>query len=238
MRPVRPFSPILFAITVLALAAPSIAQEDPEPLHGFLGISLEKVSDAVRSALALEEGAGVMVGRVVEGAAAEEAGLVEGDVIVSIDDRPLRGPGELMATIAGHAPGDSIRLEVWRQGQAHLLEAYLGERPQNRSRGNEGTVRNVAGNPLGLTPLPLTDQLADYFIAPGGVLVAQVAKGSVAAIAGLLAGDVIVSIDDQEVRNPGELASLLARVDGPTVLLAVVRNGADIYLRVALPAAG
>ena len=80
----------------------------------------------------------------------------------------------------------------------------------------------------------LNDQLAHYFIAPGGALVTWVTEGSPGAVAGLLAGDVIVAVDNVEAGSPRHVKGLLAASEKPTVLLGIVRNGTDIYIRAAL----
>lgn len=233
MRSRRQASRLLLLLLLLA-GVPASHGAGPEPPRGFLGIRLEPVSDAVRAALALEEGAGVMVGAVIEGSAAEEAGLTPGDVILTLDGRPVRGPRELVHTVAGRAPGDSLDLEIWREGQVVRGAVMLMTRPDGRAE--PGVRRAVAaeGNRLGITGVNLTDQLADYFVAPGGVLVARVAEGSAAEVAGLLAGDVIVSVDEAEISGPAELDQRLAGAAGPTVLLAVVRDGNDIFIEAAL----
>lgn len=236
MRPARALVPALLLL-LLAPSSALVGSEPPGAPRGFLGVSLEPVSDAVRSALALEEGVGVLVGTVVEGSAAEEAGMIPGDVILSVDDRPLRGPGELVRTVAGHRPGDTLELEIWRQGQVLDLAASLMERLE--ARGGRGPERSrpaaaAGGNRLGISGVGLTDQLADYFVAPGGVLIARIAEGSAGEVAGLLAGDIIVSVDESEISAPGQLDRLLAAQTGPTALLAIVRDGNDIFIEAAL----
>ena len=82
--------------------------------------------------------------------------------------------------------------------------------------------------------MPLTDQLSVYFGAPGGILVSRVEEGRAGEIAGVQAGDIIVASGETEIRSPQQLVQLLANSEEAAVLLAVVRNGNDIYLRVAL----
>ncbi|MGD8374929.1 MAG: PDZ domain-containing protein [Acidobacteriota bacterium] len=221
-------------LLLLLAAVPASHGAEAEASRGFLGIRLEPVSDAVRAALALEEGAGVMVGAVIEGSAAEEAGLTPGDVILALDGRPVRGPRELMRTVSGCAPGDSLDLEIWREGQVVRGAVMLMARPDGRGRSGSRRAVTAEGNRLGITGVHLTDQLADYFVAPGGVLVARVAEGSAGEVAGLLAGDVIVSVDEAEISGPSELDQRLTSAAGPTVLLAIVRDGNDIFIEAAL----
>jgi serine protease Do len=203
-----------------------------EPPRGFLGISLEPVSAAMRVALALEEGRGVLVRRVVPGSAAEEAGLAEGDVILELEGRPMRGPRELSRAVGALGPGDSLDMKVWRGGQQLSLQAFLMARPEGTNSARPQPRADLGR--LGLVLAPLTDQLSRYFDAPGGALVTRVEPGSAGEIAGLAAGDVIVAAGEVEILSGRHLHQVLTSWDELAVLLAVVRNGNDIYLRVSL----
>jgi len=214
------------------LAVPStLSAEDPAPPRGFLGVSLDAVSEHVRAALALEEGVGVLIRKIVPGGAAEEAGLQEGDVVVAAQGRPVRGPRDLVHAVGELEPADVLSLELWRHGRVLRLDAVLQESPEQMT---PPPAAAPAADGLGLTLLPLTDQLAEYFTASGGVLVAAVGAGSPAEVAGLLAGDVVVAVDGREVEGAQQLRALLMAAEGPTVLLGVIRNGADISIRTAL----
>lgn len=81
------------------------------------------------------------------------------------------------------------------------------------------------GHQLGVTVNSLSDQLAEYFGATGGVLVTSVVDGSSAAKAGLKAGDVIVSVNDEAIRDAGALRRHLRSVDsGEEFTLGIVRD--------------
>jgi serine protease Do len=132
-------------------------------------------------------------------------------------------------------PGEPLELKVWRGGRVLSLQAFLMERPEgSRRRRARAVSQGGSGAPLGLSLAPLTDQLSEYFDAPGGVLVTRVEEGRAAAIAGVLAGDVIVAVDEVEVRTVEQLQGALAGSEEPAVLLAVVRNGNDIFIQAAL----
>ena len=237
MRPRRaPRTPLailpalLAGLVLTSPARPADPQEAPPP-RGFLGVSLERVSEHVRAALALEEGVGVLIRQVVQGGAAEEAGLQEGDVVIAAQGRPVRGPRDLVRAVQDLAPADILSLDLWRHGRILRLEAVLQERPEPQTSESRPAPARTDG--LGLTLMPLTDQLAEYFTASGGVLVTGVAEGSPAEVAGVLAGDVIVAVDGHEVGSAEELHALLTAAPSPTVLLGIIRNGADISVHTA-----
>lgn len=83
----------------------------------------------------------------------------------------------------------------------------------------------VMANPLGVTVNSLSDQLAEYFGTKDGVLVASVAEGSAAEKAGVKAGDVIVSVNGETVKDAAALRRQMQRVkSGGEFTLGIVRD--------------
>jgi serine protease Do len=96
--------------------------------------------------------------------------------------------------------------------------------PVPRPPAFEGLVWAM-GNPLGATVNSLSDQLAEYFGTKDGVLVASVTEGSAAEKAGLKAGDVIVSVNGETVRDAAALRRQMQRVkSGGEFTLGIVRD--------------
>jgi putative serine protease PepD len=72
---------------------------------------------------------GARVARVVPGGPADKAGIKQGDVITKVDGRPIRDPTDISATIAGKSPGDTIGVDVLRNGLTEGIDVPLGTRP-------------------------------------------------------------------------------------------------------------
>lgn len=75
------------------------------------------------------EGEGSLIAGVLRNGPADEAGIRPGDVITAVNDRPIRNMTELMATVAGIAPGNAAKFRVQRQGQVSELTVKIAERP-------------------------------------------------------------------------------------------------------------
>ena len=86
---------------------------------GFLGVSGGRSIDGA---------AGVQVTSITEGSAADESGLLVGDLILSIDGAPVTAFEELAGLVVARAPGDVVELEVVRNGEPLTVEAVLGAR--------------------------------------------------------------------------------------------------------------
>jgi S1-C subfamily serine protease len=88
----------------------------------YLGVSLGVVETGQ---------AGALVEEVSPGSGADEAGLQPGDLVISIEGAPVQSGGDLAAQIQTHQPGDSVDLQVVRNGEQTTLTVTLGERPAN-----------------------------------------------------------------------------------------------------------
>jgi S1-C subfamily serine protease len=94
----------------------------------YIGVSYQMVSKDVASVQDLPEGA--FVRRVLPNTPADEAGLRAGDVIIKIDSKDVNEDNTLASVLTEYKVGDTIELEVNRDGQIIKLKAKLGEAPQ------------------------------------------------------------------------------------------------------------
>jgi serine protease Do len=108
----------------------------------FLGVAPLDITNNIRTQLGgYHDAGGVAVGRVVPGAPADQAGLQEGDVIQSINGKPVNSSTEFTSTISALKPGSQVTLHVWSQGLKKNLQAKLAEQPV------ETYLRNQQQNP-------------------------------------------------------------------------------------------
>jgi putative serine protease PepD len=97
--------------------------------RAYLGVSTTEVAS----------GRGARIATVTPGGPGERAGLrpgtgatgVGGDVILSVDGKAISSPDDLSSTIAGHKPGDVVKVTVRRNGREQVVDVTLGDRPQN-----------------------------------------------------------------------------------------------------------
>ncbi len=99
--------------------------------HGggaFLGVQLSDLTPELRTHFGVPEDAGVMVGKLVDGSPAFRAGLEVGDIVTAVDGEPVASASALARAIRGHEDGNTVVLEVWRDGQMQKISATLEER--------------------------------------------------------------------------------------------------------------
>ncbi|GDX14510.1 putative serine protease [Actinomycetes bacterium] len=82
--------------------------------EGFLGVSLEPRTDG---------GVGSIISNVQSGSPAQEAGIVTGDIVLAVDGEPVNGQAGLVAAIRDRSPGDSVSIELVRNGERLTLTA-------------------------------------------------------------------------------------------------------------------
>jgi serine protease Do len=227
------------------------AEVEAAARHAYLGVDLGELTDAKANELKLGGQKGALVDRVMPGSPADKAGLKPNDVILSIDGKAIASNDELRSVLETHNAGDEVSIELMRDGKRQKLDATLtgrmgdvgafawpngtelwrGRTPQGWNFGTgEPYVMLFPGAPrLGVSVLPMTDDLRDYFgVNHGsGVLISSVAKGSAAERAGLRAGDVVLTVDGQPVSRAGDISRALAAKDGNaprTIQVEIVRN--------------
>ena len=128
MRPTRLVAPLALAAVLALGAAPLAAQRTPEPMRGWLGFAYSSDMRAFSAAEHRGVSENIIVGEVLKGSPADRAGMEPGDTIVSVDHQPATLVR--IAQIASRIhPGDTVRLEVRRNGKAQDLVLKAAERP-------------------------------------------------------------------------------------------------------------
>ncbi|WP_025034594.1 Do family serine endopeptidase [Bradyrhizobium sp. DOA9] len=207
--------------------------------RGWLGVQVQPVTSDIADSLGLREARGAIVDNPQDGSPAAKAGIEAGDVITAVNGTPIKDSRDLARTIAGLAPGTSVKLDVFRKGGSKTMTLALGELPNERqAKGNaeEGRGQPGAGTPrLGLSLAPAGDVQG---AGQNGVVVTDVDPQGPAAERGIRTGDVILNVGGKAVSNAGEVRSELAQAksSGKRSVLLQVRS-AEATRFVAVPLA-
>ena len=192
--------------------------------RGRLGVTIQDFTPDLAKALGVATGVGAVVTQVEPGSPAETAGLLAGDLIVSVDRRPVAGSADLRSQIGLKRLGRKIELEIIRDGQPLTLEATLSRGNPLGADGGEGGFGRLLGAQL--RDLQPGDPL---YGDVSGVVVAQVDINSRAALSGLEAGDVILAVNRVPVASVEEVAKELRSAD-QALALTIQRGSARIFL--------
>lgn len=171
--------------------------------RGWLGVGYEDVSQSLAEAFNLETPHGALINRVIEGSPAQLAGLQTGDIVVAIDGQEVRTGADLPYFVGLLLPGTEVNLELIRAGATMQLPVTL-EALDNQTLSSEETV--VEPNRIGLIVRPLEETELQEYGLESGVMV-ESADGA-AAEARLQPGDIIISINGQEISSQAVLDEL------------------------------
>jgi Do/DeqQ family serine protease len=229
-----------------------------EVRRGYLGVVIQNVDARVARRLGMDRIIGIYVNDVTDGGSAERAGLREGDVIVSIDERTVNASNELQSTVARRRPGDLLDVGVWRDGRVFQFEIELQGRnspayerwfaelqqeedeavpEEEPSPGmREENVFELGEWGVGLRNLTRGEQTA--FDVRGGSYVAYVENGSPADHAGLPRDAAIVEVAGTVVESTDEAIGLLeeaAQSDEAVLIKVMRRDGSSAFYEIEVP---
>ncbi len=201
-------------------------------IRGRVGVQIQEVTPELAAAFNLERAAGALVVAVEKASPADDAGLLPGDVILKVDGTPVEDSSSLVRLIAATPPGATIKLEVWRRGDAREVTVTVGELVAERWRA-EPELEETLPDRLGLVLTELTPSQRSWLGIDGGLLVRSV--GGPALKAGIQEADVILAINDTRTDRLADLEEALGQTPrGGTVALLVWRRGNVAYVPVPL----
>ncbi|MCW2486297.1 serine endoprotease DegQ [Candidatus Symbiopectobacterium sp. NZEC127] len=190
-----------------------------EVKRGLLGIKGSEMTADMAKAFKVEAQRGAFVSEVLPKSAAAKAGIKAGDVLTSLDGKPISSFAELRAKIGTTAPGKTVKIGLLREGKPLELSVVLDNNT------------SAATSAESLSPALQGASLANGQAKDGskGVQIEDVTKDTPAAQVGLQKGDIIIGVNRERVENITQLRKILE--SKPSVLaLNVVRGEETIYL--------
>jgi len=222
----------------------------------YMGVDIADVTAERLGALKLKEEHGAEVTMVDQDAPAGKAGLHEHDVILSLNGTPVDSAAQLRRMIKETPPGRVVSLGISRDGQAMTIKVQLADRHKSMSwdpkRPEMPEMPKMPTMPdfdlpvsvvvvhssarSGLMVENISAQLGDFFgVKDGkGVLVRSVEKGSRGEKAGFRAGDVVVKVNNQPVRDTSDFTHAL-HSSGSAASVTVMRDKREQNLTLTLP---
>jgi serine protease Do len=199
--------------------------------HARLGVAVQEVNQTLADSFKLDRPEGALVSSVEKGGPADKAGLQPGDVIRKIDGRPIIASGDLPSAISLSAPGDKVKLEIWRKGSAQEIDARLGGLKDKSVDVASNGDSAAKGGKLGLSLRPLQPQEQRASGLENGLVVENV--GGAAARAGVESGDVLLAVNGTPVRNIEQVREAVGK-SSKSVALLIQRGEDKIFVPVRI----
>jgi serine protease Do len=203
-------------------------------VRGWLGVVIQQVTSELKDKLKLSTEKGALVADVVEGGPAEKAGIERGDVIVTFDGKDISESDDLPYVVASTPVGKTVTVEVIRKGQRKSIQVEIGELEEEE----KPQVASEARPNLGLSVREITPELARNFglSETSGVVIVQVEANSPAQEAGLAPGDLILEIEQVEVKDLEQFNKMTEGYKaGDTILFLIKRRGSTLFLTLTVP---
>ena len=203
--------------------------------RGDIGVRPQTVTPTLAAGLGLPD-RGVVLADVLPGSPAERAGLRPGDLVLSLDGKPMENGRQLQINLYRRFVGDIVALEVLRGGQVLKVPVTIAERhnPFFGAASSSDPRENMVPR-LGILAVTLDRQIAEVIpvvrVTSGVVVISTVVGAIDAREGGLSVGDVIYAVNRSHVDG---LATLRAALDGlkpgAPVVLHLERRGQLMYL--------
>lgn len=190
--------------------------EHGEVRRGLLGVAGQELTADLAKAFDIDVQYGAFINQVTPYSAAAEAGLVAGDIIVSVNNNKIRSFSELRARIGTLGPNKKITLGIVRDGKEIAVTATL--KPADNQLAD---ASNLHPSLKGATLVSARKNQ--------GVMITKVDPRSIAAVSGFEDGDIIIGVNRDKVHNLAELRKLLA-VEQATHALNIQRGEQHLFL--------
>jgi serine protease Do len=194
--------------------------------RGRIGVVIQEVTKELAESFGLPKPSGALVNSVEKGGPAEKAGIEASDVILKFDGKNVASSADLPRIVAQSRPGSKVTAQIWRKGASRDVDITVGEMPEEKLAQRSGRKDTKPGNVvarLGLTLSELTvDQRKELGLS-GGLLVED-AQGA-AAKAGIRRGDVLMAINNQDVKSVEQLNQLLGQFEKARSVALLIRRG-------------
>ncbi len=210
-------------------------------VRGWLGVYIRDLDDSLREAFGMNSNitTGVLIDQVVADSPADDAGLVDGDIILELDGQPVIDGNDLRFRTASYTPGTKIPLKVLRGGKRKTIKVELGEleAPAGSSEPEEGEPNALED--LGFEAADLDDNLrAELRLSDNikGVVILSVEPFSPAADGQLQVGDVIIRANRNNVDDLSDLNEIINTTEpGQVILLKVINDSTNRFVAIRIP---
>ena len=208
-------------------------------VRSFLGIYMQDINEEIYEAMDLDSMQGAIIGEIVSGSPAEEAGLEASDIIIGFENKTINNGSELKNLISNTKPGSKVKLNILRSGNKKDIYVVLKERQEDSLALGD----NYRNKDFGLVVSNISKDLIDKFdISPEksnrsdqseltGVIITELSPKEIADKAGFKVGDLITRIGQKKVSNIKDFEEEInAYEDGKRILVLVKRGKLSRFL--------
>ena len=228
-----------FAIPVnVAMSIADQLKDKGYATRGWLGVSIQNVDQALARSFGLDKPEGALVAQVVPGSPAEKAGFGSGDIILEFNGRDVVYSSELPPLVGAVTPGDSVDVLILRNGEQETLEVTIEPLDEGERVAALATDGSTDQSRLGVEVATLPAEEMEQRGVTYGVMVSDIDPQGAAANAGIVSGDVILSINREKIESVDKLAKIVEQAPSDESIPVLVQRGTTpMFLALTLPSA-
>ena len=199
-----------FSIPIdLAMDVVNQIKDDGGVNRGYLGVTYQEVSYELAKSFGLERSQGALINSVAPDSPAEKAGIQNGDIVLKVDNKPIKNSSELPFIVGRYRPGDAASLSIIRDGKKLQLKVKIGSR--------NGEVAQTPANSrsqkdhiewLGAEFKDIPEELSNRTNIKSGVIISSIDRGSLYD-SGIRGGDIIQSIQLKRIANLADFEKVI-----------------------------
>lgn len=187
-----------------------------EVIRGWIGVSVQDVSDEIAESMKIEKSRGAFVTEITKDGPADQAGILPTDIITKIDESEVTEMRILPRIISRYPVGKVAKITLLRRGKVKVVNVKIARMKEDEVKKIEVKAPRQAYRAseqvLGIGVLELSagiKKIRGLDAGFQGVLVAEVGLKSEAATKGIMAGDVILSVNQTPLASIDELKNLI-----------------------------
>jgi len=190
-------------------------------LRGYLGVSINDIDENLAKVLGLKSKKGAFITTIVKNEPAENAGIKEKDVIISMNSNPINSAHDLRNKVSNLRPGEMVVFTIIRDEQTYTIPVTLGTRPSEKDLAN--TYIKNRFDFLGL--------LVDDNTEGDGVLILDIDPKSEIYKNNVRKGDIITEIGKVAILNQEDYNNEIKKYSsGEPIMLRLVNDGIIRYI--------
>lgn len=197
--------------------------------RGRIGVMIQELTKELAESFGLSEANGALVVAVQKDSPAEKAGVAVSDVILQFDGKDVDSSADLPRIVGNTKPESTVSMQVWRDGKIKKISITVGEIPSEEEIAvhdedkSDKPTKQI--NRLGLALSELTSEQKEQLEVSSGLLVEDVKTGAAASRAGIQPGDVILGLNNKDIKNIKHFNKLLEKVEQGRNIALLIRRG-------------
>jgi serine protease Do len=190
-----------------------------EVLYGWLGVSIQDLNQDLRNYFGIKKKEGVIIVKVYQDSPAKKAGLKEGDLILTYNQKSVKTTRDLVRMVTDSEVGQKADLVILRNGKEKNIDIKVGKRPEDVRRLKQLTNQDKA-NFRGMSVKNLDSYLKQKLgiKQDSGVVVVELEDDSPAEASGLQRGDLIEEIENKDIKNIQDFKEVTDSVKGSCLI--------------------